>query len=528
MNLARVSRISDFLISEARSLSVAVVATGLATWSRFLLGPWLGDRCPFSLYYLSILATAWIAGTRYALVSVVLGTVAAVHFFVPPESSLHVSNFADRVQLAIYVIANCVAIQLLHNVRMKTAEAEMRSAENAKLSDSLLLANTQKDQFLALLAHELRNPLAPIHAAATTLAKSEGVENLHNIIKVIERNTEHLVRLTNDLLDTSRLERGLVEIRRERIDLCEAVRNAIEMTMENVRKKKHRLHCLTPEHPVWIQADSVRVAQLVGNLIDNAATYTPDGGRISVIMTLSENLVRLEVVDNGIGFIQSDAQKMLEPFVQNNTSRCRDYGGLGLGLSLVKRIAELHQAPFTLHSDGVGLGSRFVVEFELMHAPNPEEGLDEQLTQNCCDTITDSACTKVLLVDDNRDASQLLRDLLQLAGFVVQVAYDGFEALDVFSDFRPDLVVLDIGLPGIDGLEVARRLKLQRRHDQIRIVAVSGWSLDSLGDSSASLLFDEYLIKPVCFSQLLNIISTTKSGVHLDAPANSESLASTL
>lgn len=495
----------------------AILTTVLAIWGRLLLHPRLDDQCEFSLFYLSVLATAWIAGTGPAFFAILLGTIAAALFFIQPTASIFLDGFADLVQLCIFVIVNVTATLLFSHLERQRRLAENRSAENARLSESLRIADERKDEFLALLAHELRNPLAPIRSGLALLdRKSDSRETVSRVHDVIQRQTKHLVRITDDLLDVSRFCRGKVALHVERIDLRSAIQDAVEMTEGLLEEKRHTLQLLVPNDPVWIDGDRVRLAQLFANLLGNAGKYTPTSGRIALQVELVEESVSISVTDNGIGFSPDESERILAPFTQIDTSRTRDYGGLGLGLTIVNRIVTLHGGQFEPFSRGAGLGSRFTVLLPAAPTNAAEESSvnqdSEQLTAAASVDLSlqPSECGQnLLIVEDNEDASSLLCELFESEGYSVQVARNGLEALHAAGSRRWDVIILDIGLPGMDGYEIAQRLRRLENSRDTRLIALTGWGAVADRELASQAGFDLHLVKPIVFRELLGHVRET-------------------
>jgi two-component system CheB/CheR fusion protein len=495
----------------AGQYGTAILATGIAIWVRASVQPWLGDQCEFSLFYLSVLATLWIAGTGPAIFAIVLGSIAAAQFFIKPESSIYIQDVPDLVQLLIFVIANVTATLLFSRLVRQRRLAEIRSDENRRLSETLRIADERKDEFLALLAHELRNPLAPIRSSLALLARrSDSPETVFRMCDVIGRQTNHLVRITDDLLDVSRFCRGRVTLKIEDLDLRDPVRDAIEMTHELIETKNHTLQLLVPEDPLWVKGDRVRLAQLISNLLGNAAKYTPPAGRIALQVEVLEECVSVSVTDNGIGFSPDQAERILAPFTQIDTSRTREHGGLGLGLTIVNRLVALHGGRLETFSRGPGRGSRFTVclpntsvDPVQIHSLEPKPAHEHALesSQSVCDPPADGR--NLLIVEDNTDASNLLRELFESEGYSVDVASNGLEALQAASSKRQDVIVCDIGLPGMDGFEIAQRLRRTATTRHVRLIALTGWGSATDQRLATEAGFDLHLVKPIGFRELL-------------------------
>ncbi|MCM2371999.1 ATP-binding response regulator [Aporhodopirellula aestuarii] len=490
----------------------AILSTGVMIWVRSLLQPWLKEECPFSLFYLSVLLTAWIAGIGPAVLAIALGTFAAAYFFILPTANLWVHHLPDLVQLVIYVFVNCVAIFLFERAERERRLAETRSEENQRLSDDLRRADIRKDEFLALLAHELRNPLAPIRSSLVLLErKVDSPDVVRRVRDVIHRQTLHLIRLTEDLLDVSRFCQGKVELQVCRMDLRKAVRDAIEMVESSFESKAQRFEALLPEQPVWIEGDRVRLAQLTANLLCNASKYTPETGRVVLHLEQIDDAISLVVTDNGIGFDPDQADRILEPFVQMDGSRTREYGGLGVGLTIVNRLVALHHGQLSAHSRGPGMGSCFSVTLPVAESSadedsdanlfEPAEQAFDVATQDLA--VDEAKRQSLLLVDDNADATAILAELFRFEGFQVEIASDGFEAVQLARSSRPDVIVMDIGLPGMDGYETARRILRSQPSDNLRMIALTGWGRPADRVLAAEAGFHLHLIKPVAFRELL-------------------------
>lgn len=494
----------------------AFVTTAMAVWARNWLDPHLDDECPFSLFYLSVLLTAWTAGAGPAYLATALGTAAAAYFFIKPQSSIAIDSVSEVVQLSIYVLVNCVAAVLFDRLQRQRQLAEQRSRDNEQLSASLREADERKDEFLALLAHELRNPLAPIRAGLEMLDRDEAASStVDRVTRIIERQTTHLVRLTNDLLDVSRFSRGKLELQVGPLDFRDAVSDAIEMTAGSIAERNHRFQRLIPDSPVWLMGDRVRLAQLTANLLGNAAKYTSPGGCIVLEVESAGGWVTLSVRDNGIGFPPDQAENILLPFRQMDMTRTREYGGLGLGLAIVKTLAELHLGELSATSGGPGRGSCFTLRLPAM-PPEMQEELEKSFPKLRAMPVSASTAPteptaeepkRVLVVEDGPDAGDLLCELLEAEGYAVQLARDGVSAVQLAGGRLPDVCVMDIGLPGMDGYEVARRIRKLDPLRRAKLIAVTGWGSDADRAQSHAAGFDVHMVKPIIYSELLAEIS---------------------
>ncbi len=364
------------------------------------------------------------------------------------------------------------------------------SLERARIEREVRLADRRKDEFIATLAHELRNPLAPIRNSLALLQRVGEVATRSRLQGVMERQVEHLVRMVDELLDVSRINRGMIDLQREDVDLREALRNALETARPGIESARHCLDIDLPEVPVWVRGDPVRLTQVFANLLNNAAKYTADGGHLRVRLHVDAPHAVIEVADNGIGIPPTMLHEIFETFAQTPEGRRMGRGGLGIGLSLVRRLVALHGGQVKASSEGPGTGSRF--EVRLLHAATPEPA-SVPLREN------DSASARrgrILIVDDNRDAADSLAELLRWDGWEVEVAYDGSTALRQIDQQPPDLTLLDLGMPEMDGFEVARRLR-QSGHEKLILIALTGWGQSRDRQLSQAAGFDHHLVKPV-------------------------------
>jgi signal transduction histidine kinase/ActR/RegA family two-component response regulator len=369
----------------------------------------------------------------------------------------------------------------------KRLEGELRQQ-----AEELALADRRKDQFLALLAHELRNPLAPIRNAVEALRlDSTSVEWSRS---VVERQVKQLARLVEDLLDVSRVTLGTIRLRRERVALKELVDHALEASGPLIEERAHQVAVELPTEPVVLRGDSARLEQVLTNLLNNAAKYTPPEGKIEIAAELAGDQVRITVKDNGIGFPGEMREGLFQPFGQAEHALDRAGGGLGLGLALARSLVEMHGGTISAHSDGPGLGSEFMINL-----PAAEEGLEAEPAPEPQTTVAGRPVRslRILVVDDNRDAAESLAVLLGMWGHEASVALDGPGALEVLRRQRPEVVLLDIGLPEMDGYEVSRRLRRTKEGRRVLLVAVTGYGQREDRRLSKEAGFDDHLVKPV-------------------------------
>jgi CheY-like chemotaxis protein/two-component sensor histidine kinase len=357
-------------------------------------------------------------------------------------------------------------------------------------------ANRAKDEFLAMLSHELRNPLAPILTALQLMAL-RGDRGAERERAIIERQVKHVVRLVDDLLDVSRIARGKIELHRERLELSTVVARAVEMVSPIFEQKQHQLVMQVPPSGLVVDADPTRLQQVIFNLLYNAAKYTEARGTITVTASRSGETITIRVADTGIGVDAAMIDRIFDLFAQEGQALDRSMGGLGLGLTIVRNLVELHGGTVSVTSAGRGAGSEFTVvlpaagDAALAGEPEPPQP-----------SAAPSNGVRVLIVDDNHDAAALLASALQMAGFAAREAADGSEALRLVEVMAPDAVLLDLGLPGMDGFEIAGRLRALPRPPRL-LLAISGYSSDSTRDRSGAAGFDAHLVKPVDLEDLM-------------------------
>jgi PAS domain S-box-containing protein len=364
--------------------------------------------------------------------------------------------------------------------------------DTKKAEEALREADRRKDEFLAMLAHELRNPLAPVRNAVQIMQMTDSDNpNTRWARDVIGRQVGHMARLVDDLLDVSRITRGMITLRPEVVNLTTAIDRAVETARPLIDARRHDLTVNAPAGPIWVEGDLTRLAQVFANLLNNAAKYTPDGGRVTVDVKSGPAEVVVRVRDTGVGITAELLPEVFDLFTQADRSLDRTQGGLGIGLSLVKTLAELHRGSVEAHSGGPGQGSEFIVRLPLSQRFH-------QTATSAKRTTTDRApaAERVLVVDDNADAAETMAVLLRAAGHVTETAGNGPEALAAIERFRPDAVLLDIGLPGMDGYEVARRLR-SLVGPELLLIAVTGYGGDDVKRLAAEAGFDRHLVKPV-------------------------------
>jgi PAS domain S-box-containing protein len=377
------------------------------------------------------------------------------------------------------------------------------AVENAQLYRELRDADQRKDEFLATLAHELRNPLAPIRNGLQVLRLAgAGGKMVDEARSMMERQLTQMVRLVDDLLDVSRITRNKLELRKERVTLAAAVHSAVETSRPLMEQAGHTFSLSLPPEPVYLDADLTRVAQVFSNLLNNAAKYTGQGGRISLAAELCGGEVVVRVRDNGLGIPSEALTRIFEMFSQVDRNMERAQGGLGIGLTLVRRLVEMHGGMVGVHSEGPGRGSEFVVRLPILQT-------DEPTPVSPHENLAATGKRRILIVDDNRDAATSLGMMLRLMGNETHTANDGLAAIEAAESFRPDLILLDIGLPKMNGYDACRVIRQQPWSNGMIIVALTGWGQEGDRLRSAQAGFDHHLVKPVELDTLAKLLANS-------------------
>ena len=385
-------------------------------------------------------------------------------------------------------------------IERKRFEDELHQ-RNAQLVE----ADRRKNEFLAMLAHELRNPLSSIGNAAQLLREDQAGEHRAWANEVLDRQVKHLARLIDDLLDVSRLTHGKIELQRETIDASKVLDQAVEAVRPTVELRWQKLTISSTRAALLVHADPLRLEQVITNLLTNAVKYTPEGGRISVAAAHAGETIVLSVKDDGVGISPERIPQMFELFTQGDRTLARSEGGLGIGLTIVKTLVEMHGGTVTAESDGPGQGSTFRVTLPSV-SPEIRQARTPEATKTKSKTDRNGRGRRLLVVDDNEDTVRSMARLLRLKGHEVATASTGFEAVERVSDFKPDIVLLDIGLPGMDGYQVARKLRADKAHEDLLIIAISGYGQEEDRKRTASAGFDHHLVKPIDHDALLTLI----------------------
>jgi signal transduction histidine kinase len=379
--------------------------------------------------------------------------------------------------------------------RAQVQQRQRQDAEAlAQAHAALQQVERRKDQFIATLAHELRNPLAPLRNGVQLLALGGGPDGGARVQAMMRRQIDHLVRLVDDLLEVSRITSGKVVLQKARVELSELLHSAAESSRPVIEAARHSLHVdVDALAGVQMEGDAMRLGQVFTNLLNNAAKYTEPGGHISVSARLEDGDAVVQVQDNGMGLTPDMLEEVFQPFVQVDRSASRAQGGLGIGLSIVRSLVELHGGRVRAASEGADRGSTFEVRLPVIAsvAPQPGNGQPELVLQP-----SSADGPSVLVVDDNRDAADSLGYMLEMMGATVRVVYGGPDAVAAVEADPPDLVLLDIGMPGMDGYQVCRKLALHPARAQMQVVALTGWGQAEDRQRTREAGFDEHLVKP--------------------------------
>lgn len=391
-------------------------------------------------------------------------------------------------------------------VRTATLVSAVRSALRARTRQyQVREADQRKDEFLASLGHELRNPLGPIRTSMQVLGRmypaSYGVIELR---EVVERQVAHLTRLVDDLLDVARITNGKVELKRERVTLESVIVNALEISTPILNKFDQTIDIDQPQKEVLLDADHVRLVQSLGNILSNAAKYSVKPGKVCLKATVQGNTIALSVRDCGIGLAKESLSTIFELFTQNAPAPGRILDGLGIGLSLAKQFTEMHGGTIEAKSEGIGKGSEFILTLPIVVTDAKPSTANDQRAGN---DLSPSESRRILFVDDNRDGADVLRLLFESDGFMASTAYNGMEAIEAVQRTTPDVIVMDIGMPGMDGYEAARQIRSQPAGKDILMIALTGWGQESARQLTGEAGFDHHMVKPVNFAALKKLLN---------------------
>jgi signal transduction histidine kinase/CheY-like chemotaxis protein len=470
--------------------AVAICVTAVVILVREVLSVWLGRSAPFLASIVAVLIAAFQGGFRPGLLATALSAAASDFFFVPPLFSLRIEKLVHGSHLIMFVVIG-VLISLLCEKRLR-------------LIRQLREADRRKNEFLAVLGHELRNPLAPISNSIELwpLVDHDRAQ-MQSLRETMQRQVRQMIHLIDDLMDVSRIDHGKIELRRRPIDLATVVSNAIETHQSFIKSCGHVLSVVMPAAPVFVDGDSVRLAQVVGNVLHNAAKYTGRGGSIGVTLERRGNDAVVRVKDSGAGISPHMATRIFEMFEQVDCQSGRSCGGVGIGLALAKRLIELHGGSIEARSEGLGKGSEFIVTMPAWSgACDPRNVPTEAPAER--PTLRPH---HILVVDDLEESATMLAALLRAIGVDAHAVHDGAAAVEWVQEHRPDIVILDVAMPGMDGLEAAQRIRETTFHDVI-LIAMSGYGQDEDRRRAFEAGFDHYLTKPVSLASLRELLTS--------------------
>jgi signal transduction histidine kinase/CheY-like chemotaxis protein len=466
-------------ISAYGSAVCILVASLILHW---LMLPWLGYSYPFATSFASVAVAVWLGGWCPAILTAMIGYVIAGVWLREPEVSFGFGDVSSILGLGLYALTCAIVIGL--GEAMRQARDRLRRS-----TQELQRADMNKSNFLALLSHELRNPMAPMRNVLGLLRMNPTREEITELTPIMERQLGQLARLVDDLLDVSRIDSGKLELNRERIALDAVVKGAIETSKPNIEAKSHHFVANLPPEAVYVDGDAVRLTQLLSNLLNNAAKFTPRGGRIEVALHRGHQQAVVQVSDNGIGMPAADLPRIFDIFVQLHSGRSPAAGGLGIGLALARSIAEMHGGRLEVRSEGPGTGSRFLLTLPLSRAAARQD-------RPAVEPRSASPAGRVLVVDDNQDAATTLAAILRQQGHDVRVAFSGTEGLAKAGQFLPNVAFLDLNMPDLDGIQLAKKLRSDPRTRMTRLVALTGMGRRSDVARTREAGFVAHLTKP--------------------------------
>jgi signal transduction histidine kinase/ActR/RegA family two-component response regulator len=487
---------------------------GLDTYTAFTVSPlsgWsVGFAIPADQVSGTYLRAGWVAGGSLAAMLVLALGIALLlsRRIAGPMAAL--SSAAASLGQREAPIATRSAIREVAELERALNEASgailARDRELRRQASELQAADANKSQFLALLSHELRNPLAPLSNGLSVLKMRGDAQTAARTHAMMERQIGQLRRLIDDLLDVSRIDRGKLELRRERVAVDAVVRNAIETAKPAIEARHHQLAVRYAPHALYVEGDAVRLGQVIANLLNNAAKFTPQGGRIEIGTRAEGGRAAISVTDSGVGFSEEDRARIFEMFVQLDASRTQSAGGLGLGLTLVRSLVEMHGGTIDAESPGPGGGATFTVRLPLAEVPSAVHEVAAALPAR-------KARNRVLVVDDNVDAADSLADLLGMEGFDVRACYAGDTALSLARQFRPEVAFLDLNMPGMSGLDLAKALRAEPWGGPARLVALTGMGQKTDLEATRAAGFAAHLTKPAPVAEILRLASAEEGAV---------------
>ncbi len=493
----------------------ALGATALAWGLRLALAPFLGSRLAFVTFVAACLFAAWYGGIGPGFFSSALGGALAVGFFQhptrpDPDLAFSLGGYAFICLVCIGFVEwnsrnheRFARSEALGRASLETSLAERKELEEALRArlDELGIVNRRKSEFLAALAHELRNPLAPVSNAIEVLERDPDGPTRARMLAVLRHQSARLAHVVDDLIDVSRIEQGRVDLRMEAVDFAEPVRHAIAACESALGAAHPSLSASLPVNPVWVRGDADRLEQIVLNLLQNALKYTPSDGHVWVSLGEESGEAVLRVRDDGYGIPTDLLEKIFDLFAQAPQPLARTQGGLGIGLSLARTLVERHGGKVSATSQGPGLGSEFAVRLPRSEAPDREEKPVSESAGPASHPL------RVLVVEDNADMRDSMRDLLRLWGHVSEGAADGLEGLAQVLLFKPDVALVDLGLPRMDGFEVARQIRRQTPGRDVLLIALSGYGQPADREAAEAAGFDRHIVKPPNLLELEGLLA---------------------
>jgi len=487
---------------------VLAVLTGLCLQADDVFGVGF----PYLVYTIAIMGAAWIGGGVPGIVITLVSTPVAAYFFLGTPGEWSLVSATDLARAGVFLLVGTLLSgisEALHRsrerVEAQTRELQREMHVRRQRARERQEMEERKDQFLAILAHELRNPLAPIvNAAALLHARPSSDPTVERAAQLIDRHARHMVHLIDDLLDVARLERGTFELRREQTEIRLIIDSAIEHCRPAMLAKRQRHTVQLPPTSARIDGDFLRLVQAVTNLLSNASTYTPEGGTIEVAAQVAEGELHLVVRDDGQGMAPDELERIFEMFQRG--SRHASTTGLGIGLALVRQIVALHGGRVQAESDGEGRGSTFTLQLpgvtsEPRRVPQPRATPEPREAMRPF---------QILVVDDNADLLESLVAVLRLLGHEVESASNGEDALRLMAADPPEIVLMDVGMPGMNGYEVARRAATEPWRDRLTIVAMTGWGRDEDRQKALEAGFDHHVVKPLDLDRLRALLESLR------------------
>lgn len=507
-DLASAARNQGAMVAAVRYAAAIAIATAAVVLRWFLL-PWLSSDLPYATLFGAIAVAVWMGGWGPAIVAAILGLVGTTVLIGMPESFAEAASWSTLLGLAVYG-ATCALIIGLGETMRKARDDYRRSQEMFKevalelkqRAADLQRADSIKSLFLATLSHELRNPLAPIRNGIAIL-KRRMPEGPADVYAMMDRQLGLVTRLIDDLLDVSRLDRGKLELHREKVTVESFVNAAIETARPNIESKSHELVVRYAPRAFHVDGDPTRLAQVIANLLNNAAKYTPASGRIELSMYAEGSTAVISVRDNGIGIPADDLGRIFDTFVQLDASKTQAAAGLGIGLALARSLVTLHGGEIKAHSDGVGMGSEFHVHLPLAQAPAPSVGETPSALPN-------PSSRRILVVDDNADAARSLSALLESNGHSVRTCFEGASAFETAQKWVPDVAFVDLNMPPPDGIELTKMMRKQAWGKVVKIVALTGMGQPADLARTREAGFDEHLTKPASPAELFRAIAVPR------------------